>query len=87
VAASDDGQVRKILPDGTISTLAGDPASQVVGDGGPATAAGLSYPTGLAADAGGNVYIADTYHHRIRKVAVGTGIITTVAGNGTSLDR
>jgi sugar lactone lactonase YvrE len=52
------------------------------GDGGPATAAGLSMPSGVAVDASGNVYIADSYNNRIRKVTAGSGIITTVAGIG-----
>src|SRR5207247_45886 len=54
-----------------------------LGDGGAATSASLNFPTGVALDASGNLYIADTDNHRIRKVAAATGIITTVAGNGS----
>src|SRR6267143_711547 len=63
----------------TINTVAGGGA----GDGGAATSASLNFPSGVALDASGNLYIADQYNHRIRKVAAATGIITTVAGNGS----
>ena len=53
------------------------------GDNGPATSAQLYYPQGVAVDSAGNLYIADTYNARIRKVS--NGVITTVAGNGASL--
>jgi trimeric autotransporter adhesin len=54
------------------------------GDGGPATGANLNYAEGVAIDAGGNLYIADTVNHRIRRVSAATGYIETIAGNGTS---
>ena len=75
-------RVRKVSRDGTITTVAGT-GSQYFGggDGGPATSATLNVPSGVALDAAGNLYIADTYHNRIRKVDL-NGIITTVAGNG-----
>ncbi|MGH2711770.1 MAG: hypothetical protein ACRDH9_11280 [Actinomycetota bacterium] len=63
-----------------ITTIAGRPDS---GDGGPATSALVQQPEDVATDAAGNVYIADTNNHRIRKVTPG-GTITTVAGNGMS---
>ena len=53
----------------------------VGGDGGAATAAQLNFPTGVAADAAGNLFIADTFNNRIRKVSA-NGTITTVAGTG-----
>src|ERR1039457_3804152 len=53
----------------------------VGGDGGPATAAHPIFPTGVAADAAGNLFVADTINNRIRKV-LANGIITTVAGTG-----
>ncbi len=64
---------------GDISTVAGGGLS---GDGGPATNASLVSPVGVAVDTSGNLFIADTYNHRIRKVDA-SGTITTVAGNGT----
>jgi hypothetical protein len=63
--------------------VAGNGSFGFAGDGGPATGASLSTPTGVATDAAGNLFIADNYNYRIRKVAVGTGVITTVAGNGS----
>lgn len=82
--------VRRIAAgDGTIATVAGggtgcpgqiDPA----GDGCPATSAALNTPQGVTVDAAGNLYIADTYNHRIRRVDWVTGLISTVAGNGTA---
>ena len=70
----------------TISTIAGNSSTTYSGDGGPATSAQLDLGliSGVAVDAAGNYYIADTDNHRIRKVAATTGIITTVAGNGTA---
>ena len=66
-----------------ISTAAGTPRTNgSSGDGGPATAALLTYPTDVATDAAGNFYIADYYGHVIRRVDAATGIITTIAGNG-----
>jgi uncharacterized protein (TIGR03437 family) len=53
------------------------------GDGGPATAAGISQPYSVAFDGTGNLYLADTLNQRIRKVAAGTNVITTLAGSGT----
>ena len=68
---------------GTISTLAGTGASGYSGDGGAATSALLSHPEGLAVASNGDVYFSDTDNNVVRKVASATGIITTVAGNGS----
>ena len=67
---------------GVITTVAGTGAQGGGGDGGPATSASLSYPTAVAVDGVGNVYVADTENHRIRRVDGGSGVITTVAGTG-----
>ena len=69
---------------GIIRTLAGTGSAGTGGDGGLATSAMLNYPYGVAVDTSGNVYIADTLCHRIRKVTKSTGNITTVAGTGSS---
>jgi sugar lactone lactonase YvrE len=69
--------------DGIITTVAGDGTAGYEGDGGLATSAGLYYPSCVAVDASGNIYIADSSNHRIRLVTKSTGIITTVAGDGT----
>ena len=69
--------------DWTIDTFAGSGASGDGGDGGPATDAQLYIPSDVAVDGAGNLYIADTYNHRIRKVD-SSGVITTFAGTGES---
>jgi len=73
-------RIRKVS-NGVITTVAGDGIPGFNGDNGPATSAQLSYPSGVALDSAGSLYIADTYDGRIRKVS--GGVITTVAGNGT----
>jgi uncharacterized protein (TIGR03437 family) len=83
IADTLNNRVRKVTPDGTISTVAGNGTSLFSGDGGPAVAAQLSGPQGLALDAGGDLFIADTGNNVVRKVSAG-GTITTVAGNGTA---
>ena len=78
--------IRKVSNSSTpiITTYAGTPLVQgYSGDGGPATAAKLNTPNGVAVDAAGNLYISEQYGQRIRKVDATTGIITTVAGTGT----
>ena len=76
-----NGRVRKISTAGIVSSVAGNGLFNYSGDGGPAAAASLSSPNGVAADSAGNVYIADSGNHVIRKVSA-SGTITTVAGNG-----
>jgi uncharacterized protein (TIGR03437 family) len=74
-------RVRKITPDGIITTVAGDGNAGYSGDGGPAANAELNGPVGLAVDGAGNLYIADTFNARIRMVSP-SGSIRTIAGNG-----
>ena len=78
-------RVRKVDAEGVITTFAGTGEQGDGGDGGPATSAQFYYPGGLAIDSAGNVYIADLYGHRIRKVDT-EGIITTFAGTGEAGD-
>jgi hypothetical protein len=68
---------------GVITTVAGSANYGYSGDNGPATSAELLVRAGLAVDGAGNIYIADTANYRIRMVTASTGIITTVAGNGS----
>ena len=65
-----------------IYTVAGNQANGYTGDGGPATLADLNYPQSAVKDSAGNLYISDLNNNVVRMVAAGTGIITTVAGNG-----
>jgi RHS repeat-associated protein len=75
-------RIRKVSPDGIITTIAGTGERGFGGDGGPATQAKLNEPYSVKLAPDGNLYIADTYNRRIRRVGP-DGIITTVAGNGT----
>ena len=72
----------RMVSNGTITTVAGAGTLGFSGDNGPATSATLHYPYGLAVDSANNLYIADSYNNRIRKIV--NGVITTVAGNGTA---
>jgi uncharacterized protein (TIGR03437 family) len=79
VADSSNNRIREISG-GIITTVAGSGSTGFSGDGGQATSAGLYNPLGVAVDAAGNIFIADSYNNRVREVS--KGIITTVAGNG-----
>lgn len=83
VYISDPGneRIRKINPDGIISTFAGNGTGGFSGDGGPATAARIKWPHAIATDSTGNLYIADYGNNVLRKVTT-DGIISTIAGNG-----
>jgi len=81
IADQNNNRIRKIAPDGTISTVAGNGTQGFAGDGGPAVNAELNLPTGVFADNLGDIYIADVGNQRIRKVDP-SGTITTIAGNG-----
>ena len=69
---------------GTITTVAGTGVAGFSGDAGAAISARLNNPRGLAVDASGNLFIADSGNHRIRKVTAATGVITTLAGGVTA---
>ena len=83
IADANNNRIRKVDTNGIITTVAGNGTSGYSGDGGVVTNASLHLPSGVAFDGSGNMYIADTGNNRIREVDT-TGIITTVAGNGTS---
>ncbi len=73
--------IRKVSTTGVVTTIAGTGSAGYTGDGGPATAAQINYPENVAVDNTGNVYIADSHNHCIRKVDL-SGTITTIAGLG-----
>jgi hypothetical protein len=79
--ADGDYVVRRVFPDGTITTVAGTGTPGFSGDGGPATEAHLNLPYSVAVTADGGFLIADAGNRRVRRVSP-TGIITTVAGTG-----
>jgi sugar lactone lactonase YvrE len=86
VAESRNHVVRRIASDGTISTIAGNGSEGFSGDGGPATAAQLRQPNGLARADDGTLFISDRANFRVRAVAV-DGTITTFAGDGNEGNR
>src|SRR5262249_23179376 len=85
IADTYNSRIREVVKaTGNIITVAGTGNTSYNGDNIPATAANLGRPNGGAVDANGNLYIADTYNNRIREVVKSTGMIITIAGNGTS---
>ena len=85
IADTSNNRVRKVYAtSGIITTYAGNGTGAYAGDGGQATSAELNFPTNLAVDSSGNLYIGDSNNQRIREVYVTSGIITTYAGNGTA---
>jgi hypothetical protein len=85
IADSDNYRIRKVtVSSGVITTIAGTGTDGFAGDGGPATSAQLNDPRGVAVDTAGNIYIADFFNNRIRTVTGSPGVITTIAGDGTS---
>ena len=82
---ADNNAVREVVAaTGEITTVAGDGTAGYSGDGGLATAAELSTPFGLALDASGNLFIGDSGNNVVREVVKATGVIRTVAGDGTA---
>ena len=79
-----NNRIRKVtVSTGIITTIAGNGTEGFSGDGGAATSAELDSPYGVAVDSSGNVYIADSFNNRVRVVTASTGVISTLAGNGT----
>lgn len=81
--AGESNRIRKLAPDGTVTTLAGGGNGDEGYADGPGTQASFNTPSGIATDSSGNVYVADTGNNRIRKITP-QGIVSTVAGQGTS---
>ena len=84
IVDTDNQRVRKVAPDGTISTFAGTGTRGFSGDGGPAALAQFDIPTGVAVDRDDNIYIVDSYNDCIRKIDQ-NGVITTIAGHPDNL--
>lgn len=82
-----NGMIQRMAPaTGSLAVVVGSPMahSGFSGDHGLATSAQLNHPSSMAFDLSGNLFIADTGNHRVREVAAATGIITTIAGTGTT---
>lgn len=86
VADTQNHRIRRIGTDGKIATVLGTGQPNFDGDGGPGDKAPIFYPEGVALDSAGNLYVADTFNHRIRKLS-SLGIASTVVGNGTPAFR
>ncbi len=85
IADTYNNRIRKVtVSTGIITTIAGTDTASYSGDNGRALSAALNYPHGVSIDSSGDVYIADTYNQRVRKVTTSTGIITTIAGTGST---
>ncbi|HEV7865981.1 MAG TPA: NHL repeat-containing protein [Acidimicrobiia bacterium] len=84
IADTFNHRVRRVDPGGAVTTIVGTGEAAYSGDGGPAVAATLHWPHGVTVDAAGaSLYIADSANHRVRRVDLTSGIITTVAGGAT----
>ncbi len=82
ISDTNNHRIRKVNAAGVITTIAGTGIGGFAGDGGLATQAQCNTPVGITLDHAGNLLIADAGNHRIRKVNLGSGLITTIAGNG-----
>ena len=83
IADGANNRIRKVDSNGTITTVAGTGRTEFSGDGDPAHKASLSMPYSIALDGEGNLYVVDTGNFRVRRIDASTGVITTVAGNGS----
>lgn len=84
ICDTDNHRVRKVAPDGTISTVAGNGTRGWSGDGGPAIAASLNEPYEVRFDGAGHIFFVERLSYTVRRVDAKTGVITTVAGNGSA---
>jgi len=84
IADAHNNRIRKVeVSTGYIYTYAGTGIAGYSGDGGPPDSAELHYPSGVTIDKSGNIYIVEYLNSRIREIKKSTGLITTIAGNGT----
>lgn len=84
IANQGRNQILRRPPNGTLQVVAGTGAAGFSGDGGPAVKAKLDTPNGMAVAPDGTIYVADTDNNRVRAISP-SGMISTVAGNGTGL--
>jgi sugar lactone lactonase YvrE len=85
IADTYNSRIREVVKaTGAITTVAGTGTPYYNGDGGPATSSNIGRPSGVAVDANGNLFIADTYNNRIREVVKSTGAMITIAGTGST---
>jgi sugar lactone lactonase YvrE len=82
IADATNGVIREVSVAGSIATVAGNGSISFGGDTGPASAAELASPSGVIADGSGNLFVADTLNHSIRRIDAVSGVITTIAGVG-----
>ncbi len=82
IADTENHRIRKVDSRGIITTVVGTGQNEFSGDGGAGTQAQLNFPQGIAVDARGYLFIADTENHRIRLLDLNSGLIQTVAGTG-----
>ncbi|HKV92439.1 MAG TPA: BACON domain-containing carbohydrate-binding protein [Candidatus Angelobacter sp.] len=83
IADTTNNRIRKVdATTGIITTVVGNGFASFNGDGIAATSASLGFPSAVKVDAVGNIFVADTFNERIRRIDAATGIISTVAGNG-----
>src|SRR5205085_1222370 len=85
IADTDNQRIRKVTPEGIISTIAGNGRSGFGEDGGPAVFAQIAFPYGVAIDGANTLFIADTFSNRIRKIVFATTSITIANSGGASL--
>jgi sugar lactone lactonase YvrE len=81
IADAQNHRIRKVTPDGIISTVAGSGKAGFGGDGGKALSAQLNFPAALAVDSAGNLFVSDVSNSRVRKITP-AGVISTIAGIG-----
>jgi DNA-binding beta-propeller fold protein YncE len=81
IADTGNHRIRKVAPSGEITTVAGTGVPGYSGDGGPASEAQFNAPEGLAIDSAGNLYVADTGNHRVRRISP-DGRVSTISGTG-----
>ncbi|MBI3890691.1 MAG: DVUA0089 family protein, partial [Candidatus Wallbacteria bacterium] len=84
IADAGNARVRRVTPAGVITTVAGNGKPEFSGDGGAAIQAGIGLPVALAVSADNVLYLADRSNHRVRRVALGSGAIATLAGVGSA---